>query len=256
MPGELHCELGGEARLANAGRPKDRVEPAAPFLHGAVECLQQLVELLVAADEREVEPASEARRKQVDLVHPPPPDHLLFALHRDSLEGSGAHRVLDEWVRRLADDDLAGARSLLEPLCDYDRLTGDEAEALLWISSEHLSRVDADPRLQAQLGQCVLHLLRRADGPERVVLMHGGNAEHSHDLIPDELLHRSPMPLDDLPHAIEETGLDAAVGLWIPFREPRGVDQVAKEDRHGLPHFSCGRAHAVESRPLAAAGSG
>ena len=150
-----------------------------------------------------------------------------------------------------------GCGALLEPLGDDHRLAGDEAEAVLGIAREHLARVDAAIRaLQAELGKRLLHLLRGPHGPERVVLVHGRHAEHRHDLVADELLDRPPVPLDDLAHAVEEARLDAAVGLRIPFREPRGVDEVAKEDRDGLPHFSCGRAHAVESRPLAAAGSG
>ena len=118
------------------------------------------------------------------------------------------------------------------------------------VAGEHLAGVDPDPRLQAELGQRVLHLLRCPHGSERVVLVHGGDAEHRHHLVADELLDRPAVPLDDLAHAIEEARLHAPVRLGVPLREPGGVDEVAKEDRDGLPHFSCGHAHAVECRTV------
>jgi hypothetical protein len=68
--------------------------------------------------------------------------------------------------------------------------------------------------------------------------MHLGDAEHGHDLVPDELLERSAVVLDDRPHRVEEAQLDTAVGLGVPFRELGRLDEVAEEDGDDLPLFA------------------
>ena len=78
--------------------------------------------------------------------------------------------------------------------------------------------------------------------------MHDRHSEDRHHLVADELFDRAAVLLDDVAHPLEETHLHASVCLRVPFREPGRVDEIAKEDRDDLPHFSCGRAHTRECR--------
>ena len=106
--------------------------------------------LLAAADERQVESAEDGRRRSVDIVDAPPPDLLALALYRNPLQRAGGNRVLDQRIRRPADDDLTGPRALLEPLGDDDRLAGDESEPVLGVPCQDLAGIDADPRLEPE----------------------------------------------------------------------------------------------------------
>ena len=126
----------------------------------------------------------------------------------------------DERVGRLADDDLTRLGALLQSLGHDHRLAGDEAVPLRRVAGEHLARVDSDRRLQAELRDRALHLLRGPDGPQGVVLVHDGDAEHGHHLVADELLDRAAVTLDDRAHLFEEALLRAAVGLRVSCRQP------------------------------------
>ncbi len=87
----------------------------------------------------------------------------------ERLDGLDANGVADEEPRLGADQDLAGARRLLETRGDVDRVAGDERLALA--ADDDLARVDADPRLEAVLGDRRAHLRRRANRAQRVVLV-------------------------------------------------------------------------------------
>jgi hypothetical protein len=78
---------------------------------------------------------------------------------------------------------------------------------------------DADLKVEAELPSQhrhrVAHLERSANRPERVVLVHGRNAEDTYDGIADELFYYPPVPLDRIAHrsvvAIEDTSKDLGV---------------------------------------------
>ena len=173
------------------------------------------------------------------------PDVVLLALDRESFERPRLDRMLDERVGGLADQDLVGVRRLREPFGEDHRLAGHECVPFRGIPGDDLSGIDPDPDLEADV-ECALellvqaveaakHLLGGPDGAEGVVLVCDGHPEHRHDLVPDELLDRAAMPLDDLSHPLEEAGLNPPIGLRVPFGEPRRVDEVAKQNRDGLP---------------------
>ena len=125
-------------------------ESATLFLDRALERVHEHPKLLAAADERQVESAEDGRRRSVDIVDAPPPDLLALALYRNPLQRAGGNRVLDQRIRRPADDDLTGPRALLEPLGDDDRLAGDESEPVLGVPCQDLAGIDADPRLEPE----------------------------------------------------------------------------------------------------------
>src|SRR5205823_10193595 len=116
--------------------------------------------------------------------------------------------------------------------------------------SEHLPGVEADPDLEwfpsqpfAQSVDGVAHLARRANGTQRVVLMDDRDAEDGHDLVADELLDRSPVPLDNPAHRFEVAGLDTAERLRIAVRQGGRVDEVAEENGDRLADVAWGSAH-------------
>jgi len=179
-PGE---ELLREARLADAGRPKDREQRARPFReHPRPGACQQL-RLPIAADERCVES----------------PDVRLLAGDRD--EAVGRQRfglsLRLEWRKQLDVDGvphqpvgirpqqhLADPGRLLQPGRDVDGVARDEGVAT---PRDDLARVEADPHVDldriAELEGC-------PDGAERIVLVHLRDAEHGHHRIADEFLDR------------------------------------------------------------------
>src|SRR5207248_3918972 len=88
--------------------------------------------------------------------------------------------------------------------------------------------------LLVQLCQARLHLGRGADGPERVVLVRGWDAEHGHHRVADELLDRAAVPLERRAHLLEVARHDPANRLGVdPLAAPGGVDDIAEEDGHG-----------------------
>src|SRR5439155_14787486 len=155
-------------------------------------------ELLEAPDERAIEPARNARRVWVDGIEAKRRDRLGFALDLERLERPGLNRVFDERIGRLADQDRAVGRRLLQPLREIDRIPGDERLAVRRVSGDDGPRVDADPHLEprpelrhellVQLLEPCEHLRRSTDRTQGVVLVHDRDSEYGHDGVADELL--------------------------------------------------------------------
>ena len=108
------------------------------------------------------------------------------------------------------------------------RLAGDESVPFRMIPGDDLSGIDPDPDLEAN-GECAgellvqraeagEHVLGGSSGPEGVVLVCDGHPEHGHHLVPDELLDRAAVPLDDLSHPLEEAGLNPPIRPPGPLR--------------------------------------
>ena len=109
-----------------------------------------------------------------------------------------------------------------------------------------LTRIDPHPHLQRQTGIGLVQLRDRLQDPQprphrplRIILMRHRRPEHRHHRIPDELLHRPPVPLD----LLTQTGVVRAQAsphiLRIRLlRRRRKADQVAEQDRHHLPLLS------------------
>ena len=131
----------------------------------------------------------------VDLEQPIRRDGRALALELE-LDGLDLHRVPDELLRLLPDQDLARLCVLLEPGRDVDGVARDERIAL---AGHDLARVHADPRLQPDRRDGRSQLDRGANSPERVVLVRLRDAEDRHHGVADELLHRAAVPLEDAP---------------------------------------------------------
>ena len=90
--------------------------------------------------------------------------------------------------------------------------------------------------------QAALHAEGRSQGPSRVVLVGGGDAERGHHGVADELLDRPTLGLDLVAHRLEERGHDLAEGLGVEaLTERRGSRDVGEQDRHELALLAAGR---------------
>ena len=151
-----------------------------------------------APDHRRVEPAGATRRIPGQSHESVSGDLLALALEAQRLEGFDLDRVSHEPVRRVAEEDLARGRGLLEPLGDVDGVAGCESLAPSGVAGNHLARVDAGPHLDpdtpvplevvVQAGELFTHLGRGADRAERVVFVDDRNPEDGHHRVSDELL--------------------------------------------------------------------
>ena len=130
-------------------------------------------------------------------------DRLGLALQGQRLDRLDLDGILGQLQRRVADQDLARLGGLLEPGGEVDRVTGGQA---LRRAGDDLAGRHADAPLDAQLRERVAHLDRRAQRPERVVLVHDRHAEHRHHRVADELLDAAAVALDDALHPLEIAG--------------------------------------------------
>jgi hypothetical protein len=113
------------------------------------------------------------------------------------------------------------------------------------VAGDDLAGVDAGVQLQphprlalqpvVQLGQGGVHAGGRPDPPQGVVLVGDGDAEHGHDGVAGELLHRAPVVQDHRPHGLVVAGHDPRQRLGIePLAERGRAAQVAEHHGHGL----------------------
>jgi hypothetical protein len=144
--------------------------------------------------------------------------------------------VAAELLRPFPDEDLSGRGGLLQTRGHVDCVTGDERVPR---ARNHLAGVDADAPLQPELLDRRAQLQRRPDGPQSVILVHLGNAEDSHDGVPDELLHRRAVSFEGCAGALEVARLQPAERLGVkPFAPARVAGQVAEEHGDDLAHLS------------------
>jgi hypothetical protein len=192
---------------------------AGPLGRRPLEQPQQQLLLEGPADQGRDWPPGAAGTVGQDLQQAPDVLGLGGPLDRQRPGRLGLDGVGDQPVGLLADQDLARAGRLLEPLGQVD---GDAGELLLegaGIADEHVAGVDAqaDVELQAALlahllGQLVqgdAELGGRPDRPQGVVLVQLGDAEGGHEAV--------AMALADAGPAV---GQGAADGLAVAVHEP------------------------------------
>ena len=235
--------------LPTPARPEQREQVRRALRHHVVEVVAQTLELALATDDRRVEPSHQAGRLGVDLEQPICRDGGALALELQ-LDGLDLHRVSDELLRFLPDQDLAGLCVLLEPRRDVHGVARDECIA---VAGHDLARVHADPRLQPDRRDGRPQLDRGANSPERVVLVRLRDAEHRHHGVADELLDRAAVPLEDGARVLEVAAHRRPQRLGVePLPEGGRARQVAEDDRDGLPDLA-GRLGLLERRSAGAA---
>jgi hypothetical protein len=99
-----------------------------------------------------------------------------------------------------------------------------------------------DAAVEAELRQRVEHLGPGPAGSQRVVLVCGGDPEDGHHRVPDELLHRAAVRLDDRLHALEVPREQSPQGLRISLlAECRRADEIAEQDCDRLANLAWSR---------------
>ena len=146
---------------------------------------------------------------------------------------------LGELVRRLSGKHLAGTCCRLEPRRRIHHGSGDEEltrrsqagrgdagfDAHAYLQRIPQSELRADTPETSADGQA------GADRAERVVLVHGRQAEDRHHGVADELLRPAAERLQFLGGGVEELPEDLACALWVEaLGETGGVDEVGEED--------------------------
>ena len=183
-------------------------------------------------------------------------ERLALALGVDGRRRLGVHEVGDGRVGRRAEQHLAGRGGLLEPGRDVDGVAGREllvgasppptmtSPVLIAGAGDDLDAVVA-LELGVQLAQRIADLGRRADGAKRVVLAHGRHAEHGHDRVADELLHRAAVALEHGLDGLEVAPHDAAEELGVePLAERGRPGDVGEEDGDDLARLRLGASEA------------
>jgi hypothetical protein len=186
---------------------------AGSLVNAPRERLRQQAALVLSPHQGGVQPPDESFQGLADGEKPQRRHGLGLALRRDRLDWDGLDGLANEPMGFSADQDLAGGRRLLEPSGHVDRVAGDHSLAGRRVAGHDLARVDPDadpdlgsavaPQRLVQLVQDLAHLHRRTYGPQGVVFVHRGDAEHSHDGVADELLHSPSVALDHGLHRVE-----------------------------------------------------
>ena len=138
--------------------------------------------------------------------------------------------------RVLAEQDLARARSLLEPGGDVDRVARDERVAL---ACDDRAGVHADPSVEPELPDDVAELDCRACRAQRVVLARDGDPEHRHHRVADELLDGAAVPLEHAARGVVVAVHQRAERLRVgALPDRRRAGEVAEQHRDDLPHLA------------------
>ncbi len=247
-PGE---ELADQPRLPDPRWPEHGDHLTAPGAHRPVEGVVQGAVLLGPSDQRHVlasPPAVEG------VEHP----QQAVCRHRLGL-ALGPHvrnrldldRVADQGVRRRAEQDLPVSGRLLQARGRVDRVAGRERAPCPSRAGHHRSGVDARPdrqphtefgkQLPGQDGDRVVQLVSRPHGPQRVILMHHGDAEHGEHRVADELLDRPAVTLDGRARHREVTAQHPAKGLRVQLlAHRRGAGHVGEQQRHRAAGLTLG----------------
>ena len=144
-----------------------------------------------------------ARTLVVHFHEPPRANRVALALELDRRQRLDVDGIPNVRKRRLAEEDLAGPGTLLEPSCDVDCVAGREP---LVGSGDDLARIDPDPHRKDRSVVARKPVIQRTERlpqagrcPDRaqgIVLVEDRNAEDRHHRVADEFLHASAVALD------------------------------------------------------------
>jgi hypothetical protein len=171
-----------------------------------------------------------------------------LALQLEGLNGLGHDGVFDEAIRGLAEEDLHRRRVLLEAGRRVHGVAGDETMPDAHVAGDDLTGVHARAvgqpdtpdalELVVQVGEPALHVRRRPDRAEGVVLVQCRQAEDRHHCVANVLLDRAPVTQQRGTHLLEVAVHHLAQRLRVErLAEVRGALQVGEDDRDGLPHL-------------------
>ena len=157
-------------------------------------------------------------------------------------------RVVDQPACELADHDLAGGGSLLEPCGDGDGLTRDQPLSRVVRRSDDLARLEADPHLESdavlveellvERGDRCADLQRRARRAQGIVLVRDGDSEGGHDGVTGVLLDRPPVAVEHRRDGLEVAPQHDPERLRVErLGERHRLDDVDEENRDQPPEL-------------------
>ena len=233
-------DLEQQAALSDAGRAEDRRDAGVPLLDDRVAERRQLLELLEAPDERQVDPWAAPR--VVALARDLPDlDGLRLALGLHRLRLVELESVLGGPVGLLADQDPVRRRSRLDAGGGVEHVAGRRPLALARSSAEHdqrLARVDPDPDVEVEpfvLGVQVRDRLPDGEAGTnralRVVLVRLRRPEQRQDRVAAELLERAAVPFELCPHTGVVGRNERPHVLGVELLGARGRADEVDEDR-------------------------
>jgi len=185
-------------------------------------------------------------------IHGTQPSHVHWLLTPLDVDLPGLARdrgVANEAPGGLAEERLTRFRGLLQARRDIHRITRCTAAACAGVTDHDLARVDADAHLDlevplgpergVQRPKRLLHVRRRSNRPESVVLVQHRDAEDGNNGVADELFDRPAVVLEDLAHRLEPATHDRAERLGIEAltqaRRARDVREHHGDDLARLP---------------------
>ena len=259
-------ELADKARLADTCVAEDRHQLRFALIARLCIHMLEQAELLLAGNERAAKAADAPWAHKRQGTHDPPAlDAFGLPLRLDRLRSAELEGATRKRDRALANHDLAGRRSLLEPGGDVDRIAGNEGASFARLVDDHLARVDADSQaklIPEELAQPPLHRQTGMQRPFRVILERRWGAKDGHHGIPDELLDRPAGSLDLLGHRLVEDLEHAPRPLRVlRATELSRGNEVGEDDRRELPFtlagsdLDRGRARRAEARCLRKSGA-
>jgi hypothetical protein len=166
----------------------------------------------------------------------------------------GHYRVLDERVRRFADQHLTRLSRLLKAGRHVHRVTRREP---LRRAGHDLAGVDADPSADPELRQRVPHPHRSSRRAQSIILVSDRHPKDSHHRVADELLHRAAVRLDNPLHTLEIPSQQRPQRLRIRrLAEFCRTGDVAEQHRHRLALLAAvaGQRRGAEPAELEAVG--
>jgi hypothetical protein len=229
-PVDVLLKLPGEAALADPADPGDRDEAWPALPGGGVKQLLEQSELVVASDERRLEPSRTPG--PLPTGHDPPGeprrDRESLALEQRLAGRLVGDRRFGRPEGRLADEDGSGGRRALEARGRVDEVTGDHALVGGTDRDRGLAGQDGRPGLDrgAERPDGIDELEAGPDSPLGVVLVGERRAPDRHDRIADELL-------DHVASKVEVAGQELAGVLGVSaLGERREADEIGEQDRH------------------------
>ena len=232
---EARDELAREPALPDTGVAVDGEEVRAAVAKGAVVRVREQLELGVAPHERSLESAP-PRRPLAHADGLPRPHGRAAPLQLERTDVLRLDAVVRQPVGAGADQDLARPCRLLEPRGDVDRLAGRERG--LALVGDDLARLDADPRLELELGDGVHDRESRTDRPLGVVLVCAWDPERGHHRVAGELLDGAAVAQDAARDALEEARDAPPHDLGVVRRhELRRLDEIDEDDGRQLPLY-------------------
>ena len=216
-------ELPAQPGLADTGGARDRDESRRGAAHRGVKQLFDQAQLGIAPDELRLEAvAVDARGDREQLGRAPQLERLGLALERVTAGVLVGDHGRGHLAGDVVDEHRPGISGCLDPRRRVDAVADDKP--LVGVDEECGVAGD-DPSAGMEVGRShpvsesrhrVDDLQRRAYGPLGVVLAGDRGSPHGHHGIPDELLDRPSVSVDDPPRRVEVVAQQVAHVRGIP----------------------------------------